>query len=76
MSWQGAGEAYAASYASLCAGTGARMRELAGAADGTLLDVGAGDGTLAAAWADAELLRVSRGTVIATTAALAVHRIR
>ncbi|MFC4139165.1 MULTISPECIES: class I SAM-dependent methyltransferase [unclassified Microbacterium] len=54
MSWAGTGDAYAASYAALCAGTGARLRELAGAAGGrTLLDVGAGDGTLAAAWADA-----------------------
>ncbi len=53
MSWQGTGEAYAASYAALCAGTGVRMRALAGTARGTLLDVGAGDGTLAAAWADA-----------------------
>lgn len=52
--WTGVGAAYAASYAELCAGTGERMREMLGAADGrTLLDVGCGDGTLAAAWADA-----------------------
>ncbi|MFD5225267.1 class I SAM-dependent methyltransferase [Microbacterium sp. NPDC058342] len=50
MSWAGAGEAYAESYASLCAGTGERMREMLGDAGGSLLDVGAGDGTLAAAW--------------------------
>ncbi|UNK69455.1 class I SAM-dependent methyltransferase [Microbacterium sp. H1-D42] len=54
MSWAGTGEAYAASYAQLCAGTGERLRQLAGAADGrSLLDVGSGDGSLAAAWADA-----------------------
>ena len=54
MSWSGTGEAYAASYAALCAGTGERMRQIAGPAEGrSLLDVGAGDGTLAAAWADA-----------------------
>lgn len=54
MSWAGTGEAYAASYARLCAGTGERMRELAGAPAGrSLLDVGAGEGTLAAAWSDA-----------------------
>jgi ubiquinone/menaquinone biosynthesis C-methylase UbiE len=54
VSWAGTGDAYAASYAALCAGTGARLRELVGAARGRhLLDVGAGDGTLAAAWADA-----------------------
>lgn len=54
MSWVGTGEAFAASYAALCAGTGETMREIAGPARGrTLLDVGAGDGTLAAAWADA-----------------------
>ena len=52
--WAGVGEAYAASYAALCAGTGQRMRELLGVASGrSLLDVGSGDGTLAAAWADA-----------------------
>lgn len=54
MSWAGTGEAFAASYAALCAGTGEKMREIAGPARGrTLLDVGAGDGTLAAAWAEA-----------------------
>lgn len=54
MSWAGTGEAFAASYAALCAGTGERLREIAGPArERTLLDVGAGDGTLAAAWADA-----------------------
>lgn len=54
MSWAGTGEAYAASYAALCAGTGERLREIAGPArDRTLLDVGAGDGTLAAAWTHA-----------------------
>lgn len=54
MSWAGTGEAYAVSYAGLCAGTGERLRELVGDADGrSLLDVGAGDGTLAAAWSDA-----------------------
>lgn len=53
--WAGVGEAYAASYAALCAGTGERMRQLAGRAGGrNLLDVGSGDGTLAAAWKDAE----------------------
>ncbi|GAA2892182.1 class I SAM-dependent methyltransferase [Microbacterium esteraromaticum] len=55
MSWAGTGEAFAASYAALCAGTGERMREIAGPARGrTLLDVGAGDGTLAAQWLEAE----------------------
>lgn len=54
MSWSGVGAAYAASYASLCAGTGERMRVLTGAPAGrTLLDVGAGEGTLAAQWTDA-----------------------
>ncbi|MEV7631032.1 class I SAM-dependent methyltransferase [Microbacterium sp. NPDC089318] len=54
MSWAGTGEAFAVSYAALCAGTGIRLRELTGPARGrTLLDVGAGDGTLAAAWRDA-----------------------
>ncbi|WP_336645342.1 class I SAM-dependent methyltransferase [Microbacterium sp. USHLN186] len=54
MSWAGTGEAFAASYAALCAGTGERLREIAGPGRGrTLLDVGAGDGTLAAAWTDA-----------------------
>lgn len=50
--WVGVGEAYSASYAALCAGTFAAMRDALGAADGrSLVDVGAGDGTLAAAWA-------------------------
>lgn len=54
MSWAGSGEAFAASYARLCAGTGERMRDIAGASAGrALLDVGAGDGTLAAVWSDA-----------------------
>lgn len=54
MSWRGVGDAYSASYASLCAGAGERLREVVGAARGrTLLDVGAGDGTLASQWADA-----------------------
>jgi len=54
MTWAGTGEAFAASYAALCAGTGDRLREIAGPARGrSLLDVGAGDGTLAAAWAEA-----------------------
>ena len=54
MSWAGTGEAYAESYAALCAGTGQRMRELIGAAgERSLIDVGAGDGRLAAMWADA-----------------------
>ena len=54
MSWAGTGDAYAASYAGLCAGTGPRLGELAGAAAGrTLLDVGSGEGRLAAAWRDA-----------------------
>ncbi|WP_309129373.1 methyltransferase domain-containing protein [Microbacterium sp.] len=52
MSWQGVGEAYADSYAALCAGTGESLRALAGEAGGrSLLDVGSGDGTLAAEWA-------------------------
>lgn len=50
--WGGVGEAYSASYAALCAGTFAVMRNALGDAGGrTLLDVGSGDGTLAAAWA-------------------------
>ncbi|MGW8483996.1 class I SAM-dependent methyltransferase [Microbacterium sp. NPDC055903] len=49
--WAGAGPAYAASYAELCAGTVERMREIAGPARGrSLLDVGAGEGTPASAW--------------------------
>jgi SAM-dependent methyltransferase len=52
--WGGVGEAYSASYAALCAGTFATMREALGEQEGrTLLDVGSGDGTLAAAWSDA-----------------------
>ena len=51
-SWSGVGEAYAASYANLCAGTGATLRELLGPGVGrTLLDVGAGTGDLAATFA-------------------------
>lgn len=54
MSWHGVGEAYARSYAGLCAGTGEQLSGIIGAAAGrTLLDVGAGDGRLAAAWSDA-----------------------
>ena len=52
--WAGVGEAYSASYAALCAGTFPLLQQAVGAADGqTLLDVGSGDGTLAAAWAAA-----------------------
>lgn len=52
--WAGVGAAYAASYAELCAGTGVQMRQALGAAAGrSLVDVGSGEGTLAAAWADA-----------------------
>ncbi|MDF2509679.1 MAG: hypothetical protein K0Q52_3538, partial [Microbacterium sp.] len=52
--WAGVGEAYAASYAALCAGTFPVMRSALGAPAGrSLLDVGAGDGTLAAAWSAA-----------------------
>lgn len=51
-SWSGVGEAYAASYAELCAGTGDTLRALLGTGAGrTLLDVGAGTGELAAAFA-------------------------
>lgn len=51
-SWSGVGEAYAASYAELCAGTGETLRALLGPGGGrTLLDVGAGTGELAAAFA-------------------------
>ncbi|WP_315900813.1 class I SAM-dependent methyltransferase [Microbacterium esteraromaticum] len=54
MSWAGTGDAYAASYAQLCAGTGEVLRAHVGVPGGrSLLDVGAGDGTLAAAWSDA-----------------------
>lgn len=53
MSWAGTGHAYAASYAQLCAGTGGLLRDLAGPARArSLLDIGAGDGTLAVAWAE------------------------
>lgn len=52
--WAGVGEAYSASYAALCAGTLPAMQRALGAPHGrSLLDVGAGDGRLAAAWADA-----------------------
>ncbi len=54
MSWAGVGEAYADSYDALSAGTGERILELLGPAAGrSLLDVGAGAGTLAARYADA-----------------------
>ncbi|QYM65789.1 class I SAM-dependent methyltransferase [Microbacterium sp. Se5.02b] len=50
--WVGVGEAYSASYAALCAGTLPALRDALGDARGrSLVDVGAGDGTLAAAWA-------------------------
>lgn len=52
--WAGVGAAYSASYAALCAGTFTAMRDALGESGGrTLVDVGAGDGTLALAWADA-----------------------
>lgn len=52
--WAGVGAAYSASYAALCAGTFAAMRQRLGEADGrTLVDVGAGDGRLAGAWSAA-----------------------
>lgn len=52
--WAGVGAAYSASYAALCAGTFPAMQLALGAPRGrSLLDVGAGDGRLAAAWADA-----------------------
>ncbi|KTR79025.1 hypothetical protein NS234_01200 [Microbacterium oxydans] len=52
--WAGVGAAYSASYAALCAGTFPAMQLGLGAPRGrSLLDVGAGDGRLAAAWADA-----------------------
>lgn len=51
--WAGVGEAYAASYASLCAGTFRAMQDALGDPAGRrLLDVGSGDGTLAAAWSE------------------------
>jgi SAM-dependent methyltransferase len=50
--WDGVGEAYAASYASLCAGTGDALIRLLGEADGRrMLDVGSGTGDLAARFA-------------------------
>ncbi|WP_426621722.1 class I SAM-dependent methyltransferase [Microbacterium sp. As-52] len=49
--WSGVGEAYSASYSALCAGTFVAMREALGEPHGrSLVDVGAGDGTLAAMW--------------------------
>ncbi|NJI61507.1 class I SAM-dependent methyltransferase [Microbacterium oxydans] len=52
--WAGVGEAYAASFADLCAGTFPVMRDALGTpGDRSLLDAGAGDGTLAAAWSAA-----------------------
>lgn len=52
--WAGTGEAYAASYAGLCAGTAPAIISALGAADGRmLLDVGSGTGELAAALSDA-----------------------
>ncbi|MEE6389700.1 class I SAM-dependent methyltransferase [Microbacterium paraoxydans] len=46
--WDGVGEAYAASYAALCAGTVDVLAAALGPADGrSLLDVGAGEGGLA-----------------------------
>lgn len=51
--WEGVGEAYAASYASLCAGThGDFVRRLGPARGRRLLDVGAGTGALAARLVD------------------------
>ena len=51
--WVGVGEAYSASYAALCAGTFSAMQRALGAPGGrSLLDVGAGDGRLAALWAE------------------------
>lgn len=50
--WAGTGEAYAASYAPLCAGTTDALVDALGAPTGrTLLDVGSGTGTQAAAFA-------------------------
>ncbi|GAT72932.1 hypothetical protein MHM582_1410 [Microbacterium sp. HM58-2] len=52
--WGGRGEAYAASYAGLCAGTADALLSALGAPeDRSLLDVGAGTGLFAAAFADA-----------------------
>lgn len=55
--WAGVGEAYSASYAALCAGTFPVMCDASTGALGSvrgrsLVDVGSGDGTLAAAWRD------------------------
>ncbi len=48
MSWAGVGDAYAASYAPLCAATAEPILDALGAAEGrSLLDVGAGVGDLA-----------------------------
>ncbi|WP_338565948.1 class I SAM-dependent methyltransferase [Microbacterium paraoxydans] len=50
--WDGVGEAYAASYAALCAGTVDVLASALGPAEGrSLLDVGAGEGGLAARFA-------------------------
>ncbi|MBP3978235.1 class I SAM-dependent methyltransferase [Microbacterium sp. BLY] len=50
--WDGVGEAYAASYAALCAGTfDALAAALGTVPGGTLLDVGAGEGGIAARFA-------------------------
>lgn len=52
--WDGVGEAYAASYAALCAGTIDTLLELSGDAQSrTLLDVGSGTGELVARFASA-----------------------
>ena len=52
--WGGRGEAYAASYAALCAGTAEPIMSMLGEPAGrTLLDVGSGTGLLTAALADA-----------------------
>ena len=52
--WAGVGEAYSASYAALCAGTFSQMSAALGESNGrTLLDVGSGDGRLAAEWSTA-----------------------
>ncbi len=50
--WDGVGEAYAASYAALCAGTADVLAAALGPAEGrSLLDVGAGEGGLASGFA-------------------------
>lgn len=52
--WAGTGEAYASSYAALCAGTADALLDALDEPGGrTLLDVGSGAGTLAAVFADA-----------------------